>query len=814
MLSQAQASERRRLRVRGVVQGVGFRPFVFQLAVARGLAGFVGNDDAGVFIEVEGPRPALEEFQTALTAEAPPLAHIDSVEFSLLAPTGAADFRIVPSENHGSGAGSITLVSPDLCLCEKCRQELFEPSDRRYRYPFINCTDCGPRFTIIRDLPYDRPLTTMADFAMCPACAAEYSDPRSRRFHAQPNACPVCGPQVEFRWNSTPAAADLAERLGALVPTAAPLAGEAAIQAAQRVLIDGGIVAVKGIGGFHLACDAASDAAVGRLRARKGRVDKPFALMAADLATAQALVEMDAAAQQLLTSRERPIVLLRQRDSAAVSAVVASGNSHLGVMLPYSSLHEVLLHADPQSPLPVRPVLVMTSGNRADEPIAAGNDEALARLADLADAFLLHNRDIYSRCDDSVMRVFAGAELPIRRSRGYAPFPVKLPGEVAPTLAVGGELKATFCLAAGRHAFMSQHIGDMENVETLDAFAGAVEHFQQLFRIDPLIMAADLHPGYLSTRWAREHCSPASRRRLVQVQHHHAHIAAVMAEHGLDGSEPVIGVSFDGTGYGSDGAIWGGEVLLADYGSFVRAAHLAYTPLPGGDASIRRPYRTALAQLWAAGLAWDPQLPPVAACSAPEQQVLRRQLETGLNVAATSSMGRLFDAVAALAGGRQQVTYEAQAAIEFEAQIEHSRGAASAEEGAVAGQPYRFAWREGSPRQADPAPVLRAVVADVQQGLPGGQIALRFHAAVAELVLAAAHDLRREYGIATVALSGGVFQNVTLLGLTVDRLQGQGFRCLTHRRVPPNDGGLALGQVMIANAAISGSVDADHPVLQ
>jgi hydrogenase maturation protein HypF len=785
MLNTGQEVARWRLRVQGVVQGVGFRPFVYNLAVRHGLAGFVGNDDAGVFVEVEGPEANLSAFHTALTAETPPLAHIQSVTVTSWPATGAQGFAIVPSEDRSSAT---TLVSPDLCICEDCLRELFDPADRRYRYPFINCTNCGPRFTIIRDLPYDRPRTTMADFVMCPACAAEYADPRNRRFHAQPNACPVCGPQVEFRWGGLAAArfADLGS-VETVETDAARVFGEPAIQQAQRVLATGGIVAVKGIGGFHLACDAANDGALARLRERKGRVDKPFALMAASLAVAEALVEIDAAERALLTSRARPVVLLRKRAAASVSPLAAPGNPALGVMLPYSPLHFLLLN--PLPPLQAPSVLVMTSGNYSDEPIVADNEEALARLAGLADAFLLHNRAIHSRCDDSVVRIFSGVELPIRRSRGYAPFPVTLPVEVPPTLAVGGELKATFCLAAGRHAFMSQHIGDMENLETLAAFERAVDQFQRLFRIAPEIIAADLHPGYLSTRWAAER---AGKRRLVQVQHHHAHIAAVMAEHGLDGSEPVIGFSFDGTGYGPDGAIWGGEVFVADYHDFVRAAHLDYTPLPGGDAAVKRPYRVALAQLWTAGVEWDAALPPVAACPATERSVLRRQLETGLNTAPTSSMGRLFDAVAALAGLRQIVTYEAQAAIELEGLVEPLAAATESDER------YRFIWHGDEVRRFDAAPVLRAVVEDVLRGTSAAIVATRFHGAVSALIVEAACDLRREHGLSTVALSGGVFQNVTLLGMASAGLTAQGFRVLSHRLVPPNDGGLALGQAMVA----------------
>jgi hydrogenase maturation protein HypF len=757
--------KRARFTVTGVVQGVGFRPFVYGLAARLGLAGFVGNDSAGVFIEAEGEDTALERFGAALKAEPPPLAHIETITVAPLPPQGATEFIIVASTAQ---VGAATLVSPDLCTCDDCLHELLDPQDRRYRYPFTNCTNCGPRFTITRDIPYDRPLTTMAPFVMCPACQREYDDPLNRRFHAQPNACSTCGPQLTWRGQ------DGAE-------------GEAALQAARAALASGQIVAVKGLGGFHLACDATSSVAVATLRKRKGRVDKPFAVMATDLAAVECAARLDNAGRLLLTSRERPIVLLPKRDGSPLAELVAPGNQSIGMMLPYTPLHALLLQRA-ELPEMFPSLLVMTSGNYSNEPIVTSNEEALAQLSDLADGFLLHDREIYVPCDDSVVRVFDGEELPIRRSRGYAPFPVTLPFDSEPILAVGGELKATFCLTRGHHAFMSQHIGDMENLETLHTFEHAVAHMERLFRIEPQRIACDLHPGYLSTRWAQEH---AGGRPVVPVQHHHAHIAAVMAEHGLDGAERVIGFAFDGTGYGTDGAIWGGEVLIADYRSFTRAGHLAYVPLPGGDAAIKRPYRIALAHLHTAGMAWDDALPPVVACPEVERKILLRQLETGLNAVPTSSMGRLFDAVAALIGLRQTVTYEGQAAIELEAQAQ----AAPEEEKAR----YRFGLdEEKGTLRFDSGPLIRAIGEDVKVGAPAAVIALRFHRAVAELILDVSLALRARHGHNTVVLSGGVLQNVLLLRLAVDRLQQAQFDVRRHRRVPPNDGGLALGQAAVA----------------
>ncbi len=760
---------RRLLRVTGVVQGVGFRPFVYGLAQTNQIAGFVGNDSSGVFIEIEGSEAHCDAFCQTLADQPPPLAHIESITIQELAPQGDTSFQIVPSHKKSSAN---TLISPDICICADCLAELFNPLDRRYRYPFINCTNCGPRFTIIQDIPYDRPLTTMAHFPMCADCQAEYENPLNRRFHAQPNACPQCGPSIWFE-NSATFTTDLSR-----------LVKDEALAAAQSMLKNGRIVAVKGLGGFHLACDATNDTAVARLRERKGRVDKPFAIMARDVDVIRPLVNMTLAEEKLLTSKERPIVLLQKKSQTALSNLVAPGNNYLGVMLPYTPLHYLLL-SDAQQTRQSCPLLVMTSGNFANEPIVKDNQAAREHLARLADALLFHDRDIYAHCDDSVLRIFANQEYPVRRSRGYAPFPVKLPFELPPTLAVGGELKATFCLAKGRHAFMSQHIGDMENLETLEAFDHAVDHFQRLFRIQPEIIVSDMHPAYLSTRWAAQH---AGKAQLVKVQHHHAHIAALMAEHQLDGSEALIGFSFDGTGYGTDGAIWGGEVLIADYHGFERAYHLKYVPLPGGDTAVKRPYRTALAHLWSAGITWEDDLACVRACTAVEQNIILRQLETGLNAVPTSSMGRLFDAVAALANVRQTVTYEAQAAIEMETLARPLAG--QIQEG------YTFAITANI---FDAAPLIQAVVADLRTGVSSAAIAAKFHDALARLILQISQKIRIETGLNLVGLSGGVFQNAALLEQAVALLQAAGFSVLTHALVPPNDGGLALGQAIIGS---------------
>ena len=738
---------RRRLRVSGIVQGVGFRPFIYGLATSARLGGFVGNDTDGVFIEVEGDPTVLDRFASDVETLAPSAARVQRVEAEDVPTTGDTSFSIVASHHATTGTA---LVSPDLRTCDDCLTELHDPGDRRHAYPFINCTNCGPRFTITQRTPYDRPDTTMRPFPMCDRCRAEYEDPADRRFHAQPNACPDCGPSVES------------------VPEASDPIGET-----RRRVAAGEIVAVKGLGGFHLACDATCDVAVALLRERKGRVGKPFAVMVADLETARSIAHITDDEARLLASRERPIVLLSRHSDTGLSSAVAPGNGHIGIMLPYTPLHDLLLNPGD--------VWVMTSGNLAEEPIVTGNGEALDRLSGLADAFLLHNRDIYVPCDDSVVRILDHAEYPIRRSRGYAPFPVPLPFDVAPILATGGELKATFCLAAGRDGFMSQHIGDMENLETLDAFSRSVDHFIELFRIEPETIAADLHPGYLSTKWADRHPLP-----VVKVQHHHAHVASVMAEHGI--SEPVIGFSFDGTGYGTDGTVWGGEILVADYEQFDRVGNLAPVPLAGGNASVRHPARMALAHLQAAGIPWSEDLAPVRHYTETELRMIETQIEREIHTVATTSMGRLFDAASSLAGVRQTASYEAQAAIEFEALVDQTEGCS-----------YDFAITDHAGRIVlDPGPVLLAIVDDLRDGVATGVIAARFHAAVAAMIVETAERIRARTSIATVGLSGGVFQNVTVTHAAAIALGEKSFSVLTHRLVPPNDGGLALGQAVIA----------------
>ncbi len=748
-----------RVHIQGVVQGVGFRPFIFSLAEAQSLTGWVRNTSAGVEIEVDGSPSALDTFIASLRTNAPPLARIDSMEVETCDPGLHPDFTILPSKSFADVSQPI---SPDVSLCVDCRRELYDPTNRRFRYPFINCTNCGPRFTIIQDIPYDRPKTTMAPFAMCTECAAEYHDPRDRRFHAQPVACPDCGPQIWLEENGV--------RLAAR---------EEALHAARQLIREGKILAVKGLGGFHLACDATNDASVNELRRRKLRVNKPFAVMVYDIDAAGDHCELGETERDLLLSRERPVVIVDRKSGSTISGAVAPGQNTIGLMLPYTPLHELLLEQTEGFP----EALVMTSGNLSEEPIATGNDEARSRLTVLADAFLMNDRDIHTRCDDSVVRAFDGGNYLLRRSRGYAPFPLKLAWESPSILATGPELKNVFCLTKGTYAFLSHHIGDMENYETLQSFEDGIIHFECLFRVSPQAIAYDLHPDYLATRYA---IARAERDNLpaMGIQHHHAHIAACMAEHNLPADESVIGVAFDGTGYGEDGAIWGGEVLISTYRHYERFAHLDYMRMPGGDAAVRKPWRLALAWLSKAGLPWSEDLPPVKAASKEEQRVVARQLEIGLNSPQTSSMGRLFDAVSALIGLRQEVNYEAQAAIELESQAD--RGETGA---------YHFGLRE---ELLDPAPVIRAIVSDLMDGVSAQAIAARFHNGVAQAVLAVCKSGRAKHGLDRVVLSGGVWQNMFLMRRTVDLLRGDDFEILIHRKVPANDGGLALGQAAIA----------------
>lgn len=756
-----------RLRVRGLVQGVGFRPFVYATAAELGLTGSVANDADGVSIDVEGTASALEMFAGRLRDQPPPLAMVVSVDCEELDVRGGTGFVI---ESSRAGDRARTLASPDVTTCPDCLNELVDPANRRYRHPFITCTNCGPRFTIITALPYDRANTTMARFAMCAACRAEYEDPNDRRFHAQPIACHDCGPVLEFvRPNNGDSAI-----------------GEVGLLEARAALRSGKVVAVKGLGGYHLACDASSEVAVAELRRRKRRGSKPFALMVPDVAVARELVLVNDEEQALLTGAPRPIVLLSRRPDAddRLAASVAPGNPDLGVMLPHTPLHTLLFGLDGDDPGPQ--VLVMTSGNLGGDPIVTDDAEALRRLSTLADSWLRHDRPIQVPCDDSVVRIIDGAEMAIRRSRGYAPLPIALPFPVSPVLAVGADLKSVCAVAEGRYAWMSQHIGDMDDLATIEAFGATEQHMRALTGVVPERLVADAHPGYRSSQWAQSH---AGERVVVTVQHHHAHIAAVMAEHGLDGSEPVIGIAFDGTGYGDDSAIWGGEVLVADYQQYRRASHLAYVPLAGGEVSVRRPYRMALAHLRAAGIDWHEDLACVTACPPGERDVLRHQLDTGFGCTPTSSMGRLFDAVASLIGVRHTVDFEAQAAIEMEGLARSLAGTAD---------PSRsYCFGHDDPSCFDAAPLIRAIVSDLHVGTDSAIIAARFHHAVAELVLDLTVRQRDITALHTVVLGGGVFQNSLLLRSARRLLLDSGFTVLVPTRLPPNDGGLALGQIMI-----------------
>jgi len=750
-----------RVRVSGVVQGVGFRPHVFTLAQRMGMTGWVRNDAAGVEIQVAGTAEALVEFVRRLADEAPPLARIGRIIVEEVAPGGETDFAIERSRRGGDG---LLPVSPDVAVCEACLREMRDPADRRHRYPFVNCTDCGPRFTITRDVPYDRARTTMAAFPLCRDCAREFADPADRRFHAQPVACPACGPHVWI------------EEGGRVTARR----GEA-LAAARRVLSDGRILALKGLGGFHLACDARREEAVNTLRARKVREEKPFALMATDLVAAARHVEISPAAARMLEGRERPVVLLPRRDADTVAAAVARGRNRLGVMLPYTPLHHLLLERAPGFP----DVLVMTSGNRSDEPIAYEDQDARQRLGDIADALLLHDRPIHVRTDDSVVSTFRDRLYPLRRARGYAPLPVDLPFETPPLLAVGGDLKNAYCLARDRSAFLGPHVGDLAHLANLEAFAEGVCHFERLFHVRPRLVAHDLHPDYHSTRYALARAR-AEGLHTVGVQHHHAHVAAAMAEHGLPRDARVIGVAFDGTGYGTDGTIWGGEFLVAGYAEFERAAHLAAVPLPGGDVAIRTPWRSALAWLAAAGVAWHDDLPSVRAASDVERRILARQLAESINAPRSSSVGRLFDAVASLVDLRHESSYEGQAACELEAVADMRTSDA-----------YEFDIR---PSVVDAAPVVRRIVEDVRAGVPTATVAASFHRGLANAVVTTCKRLTDAYGPETVVLSGGVWQNMLLLDLSLAGLEAAGLDVRVHRTVPTNDGGLAVGQAIVAAA--------------
>jgi hydrogenase maturation protein HypF len=788
------------IRVEGIVQGVGFRPFVYSLATSLSLTGLVGNNVDGVFAEVEGDSAAVQKFLLRLEQQAPPLARIERITTSDLNPTGSADFIIAPSEPARALARR-TLVSADTATCADCLAELADPADRRFGYPFINCTNCGPRFTIVQDVPYDRAQTTMSPFEMCQQCAAEYHDPADRRFHAQPVCCPACGPQLTL-----------------VDPAGTQLSGAEAepgpIAAAAALLRAGQILAVKGLGGYHLAADAASEAAVAALRHRKHREDKPFAVMVPDVAAARLLCEVNEVEAALLSGARRPIVLLQRRDNQAaakaaaradarpaaaragalneaapaaptVAPSVALGNRQLGVMLPYTPLHDLLLRelAGP---------IVLTSGNVSDEPIAYRDADARERLAGIADAWLAHDRAIHIRTDDSVVRAFRGRESVLRRSRGYVPEPLPVPVAFGrPVLACGAELKSTFCLGAGEHAFLSHHIGDLENAETLRSFTEGIEHFRRLFDIRPQVVAHDLHPEYLSTKYAASLAeTDLADVELVGVQHHHAHIASCLADNGERG--PVIGVAFDGTGYGPDGTIWGGEFLVADLTDFDRVGHLEPVPMPGGAAAIRQPWRMAATYLAAAYPAGPPAGLAVMARNRPSWSAVLTMARRGINAPVTSSAGRLFDAVAAVLGVRDAVSYEGQAAIELEQLADVTeRGC------------YGAAVTDGAPLRLAGADLIRAAADDLAAGVRRPVIAARFHNGVAAAIEQACVLLRDRHGLSTVALSGGVFQNLLLTERVVGRLSDRDFRVLVHHRVPCNDGGISLGQAVVAAARIT-----------
>ena len=762
------------MRVEGVVQGVGFRPYVYRLAGELGLTGFVLNDPRGVLLEVEGSETAVERFLARLGPDAPPLASIERVVAEDREPIGHSSFQIVESRDGGAPDAQVT---PDTATCDDCLRELFDPHDRRFRYPFINCTNCGPRFTIVKGIPYDRPFTTMAGFRMCGPCRDEYDDPANRRFHAQPNACPACGPLASL-----------------LLPGGgeAPIGGARdPVAAAAAALREGRIVAIKGIGGFHLACRADDEAAVAALRARKQREDKPFALMVPSLDAAGLLVRVGQSERPLLASPARPIVLCPRLETADVAPSVAPGAPELGVMMPYSPLHHVLL-ADFSGP-----ALVMTSGNVSDEPIAYRDEDALERLAGIADLFLVHDRPIQTRTDDSVLRVVAAPDgarrVILRRSRGYVPASMTLPDAAErPILACGAELKNTFCVARGTRAWVGHHIGDLENYETLLSFIEGVEHLERLFAVTPEVVAHDLHPEYLSTKYAVERDGV----ELVGVQHHHAHLAATLAEHGEPGT--AVGAIFDGSGYGTDGTVWGGELLCGDLTGFERVGMLRPVRLPGGTAAIREPWRMACAWLAAVTESDDPDEPPPLPAWMAETVDERTWghvaglARTGLSSPVTTSMGRLFDAAAALCGLRTHVNYEGQAAIELEAACD------PAERGR-----YPISVETGQVLEIDPRDTIRALMADMDAGVPRGVVASRFHAAVAFATVEACSRAALLHRTDRIVLSGGVFQNRRLIEAVAAGLRAAGLRVLVPERLPINDGGISYGQAAVAARQMS-----------
>ncbi len=755
----------KKITVRGIVQGVGFRPFIYQLAARHDLTGDVANTSSGVIIHAEGPAVGIASFTAAIEKEKPPLAHITDVISESAEFRGTDLFVITASRRQSSRSA---LISPDVSICEDCRAELFDPADRRHRYPFINCTNCGPRYTIIDDIPYDRPKTSMRHFKMCPDCQAEYDDPLDRRFHAQPNACPVCGPQCT-----------LLDVDGRVVDE------KESIKAAARLLKKGHILAIKGLGGFHLAVDAENDTAVGLLRQRKHREEKPFALMSLEPEVIEAYAGLDEAARTLITSIQRPIVLLDKKEPNSISAAVAPRNRYFGVMLPYTPLHYLLLDEGFTA-------LVMTSGNMSEEPICIDNDDALRQLAPIADYFLVHDRGIYLRSDDSIVRQSAGETRFLRRSRGYVPVPVFVKEKLPPVLACGAGLKNTVCLTKEDRAFVSQHIGDLENQETLDFFELTVRHLERILDIQPEIVAHDLHPDYLSTQYALKQADCRS----VGIQHHHAHIVSAMAENRIDG--PVIGFSFDGTGLGTDGKIWGGEVLISELHEFKRAGYLDYVPMPGSNAAIKEPWRMALSYLYHAfgDQAADLDLPLFQTVTDDRIGVVFQMIQKGLNSPETSSLGRLFDGIAAIIGIRDTVRFEGQAAMELE------MIAAPEEKGL-----YDWQWTRADDHYLiDPGMLVNQVVTDCTDNVPAAVISSRFHNTLTQLFAGLCSEIRAETGLDRVVMSGGVFQNTTLLSALSAALAKTGFKVYSQKLVPANDGGISLGQAIAAAAKVKAGV--------
>ena len=768
---------RRKITIQGIVQGVGFRPFVYRLAHEHNLTGWVRNTPAGVEIEIQGTAARLDAFDAALRNDLPPLAQVTS-HLSTDIPVGDDhSFTILPS---GAGMADIQ-ITPDSALCPDCLRELFDPADRRFRYPFITCTNCGPRYSIITGIPYDRPNTTMAGFPLCPDCLREYRDPLDRRFHAQPIACHDCGPQVSLIKSPSPTLPlPTAPQRGTLWGLKKVGRGEDAILQAIQLLKSGAILAIKGIGGYHLAVDACNHEAVRRLRERKKRDEKPFAVMVPSLEAARERVIMNEMEERLLGSPEAPIVIVRKRPDSPLSALIAPHNSWLGLMLPYAPLHHLLMRDNFQA-------LVMTSGNVSDEPVAFEDDDALQRLAAIADYFLLHDRPIHIRSDDSVMRVFQGRPLFYRRARGYAPRAVTLPFAVQPLLAAGAELKSAICLAAGTKAVLSQHIGDLQNSSTLDSFAHTVTHLSGILAISPVLAACDLHPDYLSSRFAEDSGVP-----LIRVQHHHAHLASCMAENSLDGD--AIGIIFDGTGYGPDGTVWGGEFLVGGYHDFRRAGHFRPVQLPGGDAAVREPWRMAMAYMYQAlgEDAFAVDHPVARVLPDTEMALFAQMLRCGINSPLTSSCGRLFDAVAALLNLRHTVSHDGQGAIELEGLAE------TVEKEERGSYPYSIVFHDDAPHQLDFSPMLAEILSDIDAGIRSAIIAHRFHQTVASAAAVLCLHISAATGLDRVILSGGVFQNRLLSEMIYTALAGKGLNVFTHRLVPPNDGGIALGQAAIA----------------